>query len=142
MRTNKKAPFIPLILIFIFTNAFFAFFQNRLGKFNIDVDVAMIGNLILVAATLLSFLLYRKSLRSDKPQTFLKFIYGGMFLKMMICLIAALVYIVVYGQNVNKAALFVCMFLYFLYTFVEVSILLRLSKEQKNAQTGSTPRVS
>jgi len=60
-----------------------------------------------------------------------------MFLKMLICLIAAFAYIATFGKNVNKPAIFGCMFLYFLYTFVEVSILLRLSKEQKNAQTGS-----
>lgn len=142
MRVNKKPPFIPLVLIFIITNGLLILFQERLSKFDIDVDVAMIGNIILLVATFLSFLLYKKSLRSDRPQTFLKFIYGGMFLKMLICLIAAGIYIVVYGKDVNKAAVFICMFLYFLYTFVEVSILLRLSKEQKNAQTGSTPRVS
>jgi hypothetical protein len=142
MRANKKPPFIPLVLIFIITNGLLILFQERLSKFDINVNVALIGNTILLVATLLSFLLYRKSLRSDRPQTFLKYIYGGMFLKMMVCLIAAAIYIVAYGKEVNKAAVFICMFLYFLYTFVEVSILLRLSKEQKNAQTGSTPRVS
>ncbi|HKP31617.1 MAG TPA: hypothetical protein VJT83_02785 [Chitinophagaceae bacterium] len=141
MRANKK-PFFPLLLIFILTNSVLVFYQVRLRRIGIDVDVALIGNVILLVATLLSFLLYRKSMQSDKPQKFLKFIYGGMFLKMLICLIAAFVYIVVFGKDVNKPALFVCMFLYFLYTFVEVSILLRLSKEQKNAQTGSTPRIS
>lgn len=142
MRANKKPPFFPLVLIFIITTGLLIVFRVKLARLDIDVNVVLIGNIILLAATLLSFLLYKKSLRSDRPQTFLKFIYGGMFLKMLICLIAAFIYIVVYGKDVNKAALFVCMFLYFLYTFVEVSILLRLSKEQKNAQTGSTPRVS
>jgi len=139
---NRKSPVVPILLIFIIANGVFVAGKKLLAKYNVDQEVMIIGNAILLVATLLSFLLYKRSLRSDKPQAFLKFIYGGMFLKMLICLIAAFVYIAVFGKNVNKPALFGCMFLYFLYTFVEVSILLRLSKEQKNAQTGSTPRVS
>ena len=108
-----------------------------MSKFNADRDVLIIGNLILFIATLLSFFLYTRALKNDKPHKFLKYIYGGMFLKMLICLIATFIYIASVGQAVNKPAIFGCMFLYFVYTFVEVSILLRLSKQQKNAQTGS-----
>jgi len=104
---------------------------------NADADVLIIGNSILFIATLLSFFLYSRALKNNQPHKFLKYIYGGMFLKMLICLITAFIYIATFGKNVNKPAIFGCMFLYFIYTFVEVSILLRMSKEQKNAQTGS-----
>ena len=136
-RNRNRNSFLPIILLFVAFNALFITGQRWLAKFNADRDVLIIGNAILFIATLVSFFLYRKALKNNQPHKFLKYIYGGMFLKMLVCLIAAFVYIASLGKDVNKAGIFGCMFLYFLYTFVEVSILLRLSKEQKNAQTGS-----
>jgi hydrogenase-4 membrane subunit HyfE len=136
---RNRRTFFPIVVIYIAFSALFISGRNLLNRINADQDVLIIGNTILLIATLLSFFLYRRALKNDKPQQFLKFIYGGMFLKMLVCLIAAFIYIVSFGKEVNKPAIFGCMFLYFVYTFVEVSILLRLSKQQKNAQTGSAP---
>jgi len=135
---RSTRPYFSIILLFLIFNALFLTGRRWLEKMNTDADVLIIGNSILFAATLLSFFLYKRSLKNNKPHQFLKYIYGGMFLKMLICLAAAFIYIATFEKNVNKPAVFGCMFLYFLYTFVEVSILLRLSKEQKNAETGST----
>ena len=134
---RKPRPYFSIILLFLVFNAFFITGRRWLEKINTDADVLIIGNSVLFVATLLSFFLYNRSLKNNQPHKFLKYIYGGMFLKMLICLIGAFIYIATFEKNVNKPAIFGCMFLYFLYTFVEVSILLRLSKEQKNAQTGS-----
>lgn len=136
---RKRRSYISIILLFLVFNALFLTGRSWLKKMNADADVLIIGNTILFIATLLSFFLFSRALKNNQPHKFLKYIYGGMFLKMLICLIAAFTYIASFGKDVNKPAIFGCMFLYFLYTFVEVSILLRLSKEQKNAQTGSTP---
>jgi len=135
-RGNRR-PFFPVFAIYVAFSALFITGKNWMNRINVDRDVMIIGNTILLIATLFSFYLYRRALVNNKPHAFLKYIYGGMFLKMLICLIAAFIYIATYGQAVNKPAIFGCMFLYFVYTFVEVSILLRLSKQQKHAQTGS-----
>jgi hypothetical protein len=58
-------------------------------------------------------------------------IYGGMFAKMLICLFAALIYIMIAKKGVSKGAIFGCMFLYFVYTFVEISIIMKLSRKDK-----------
>ena len=135
---RKTRPYFSIILLFLGFSALFLLGREGLTRINTDADVLIIGNSILFVATLLSFFLYNRSLRNNQPHKFLRYIYSGMFLKMLICLIAAFIYIASFQKNVNKAAIFGCMFLYFLYTFVEVSILLRLSKDQKNAQTGSS----
>lgn len=106
--------------------------------YGIDVDVAIIGNVVLFVATLISFYLYHKALLNDRVAVFLRMIYSGMFIKMMICLFAAIIYISIAGKTTNKGAIFICMFLYFLYTFLEMTILMKLSKQQKNGQAGST----
>ena len=139
MTTNKRKPksYWPIFIIFLAFNALFIAGRNWLIELKAQTNVLIIGNCTLFIATLLSFFLYRRALMNNRPQAFLKYIYGGMFLKMLICLLVAFVYIASFGKDVNKPGLFGCMFLYFLYTFVEVSILLRLSKDQKNAQTRS-----
>jgi FtsH-binding integral membrane protein len=91
---------------------------------------------VLGLATIFSFSLYQRSLSNNSPQAFMRYIYSGMFIKMLICIFAAFIYIASV-DNVNKPAIFGCMFLYFVYTFIEVSILLRQSKQDKNVQTGS-----
>jgi FtsH-binding integral membrane protein len=137
INSKKRRPYLSIVLLYLAFNLLFLTGSKWLIKFNTATDVLIIGNSILFVATLLSFFLYSRALKNNKPHQFLKYIYGGMFLKMLICLIAAFIYIASFGKNVNKPAIFGCMFLYFLYTFVEVSILLRMSKEQKNGQTRS-----
>lgn len=137
--TNKsrQKPWVPIVLVYIISNGLIFFSKRWAPNAKIDTDVLMIGNTVLLIATLVSFVLYTRSLKHNQPQAFLRYIYSGMFIKMLICLFAAFIYIASVS-NVNKPALFGCMFLYFVYTFMEVSILLRLSKQQKDVQTGSS----
>jgi hypothetical protein len=137
LSNRKRKPFFSILLIWFAFTLMFSSGKGWLRKINADANILIYGNTILLLATLLSFFLYRRALKNDQPHKFLKYIYGGMFLKMLICLIAAFIYISTFQSEVNKPAIFGCMILYFVYTFVEVSILLRLSKEKKNAETGS-----
>lgn len=126
----------PIVLVYVISNAVIIVSKKWVDNARVDTDILIIGNTVLLIATLVSFYLYNRSLKNNQPQAFLRYIYSGMFLKMLICLFAAFIYIAS-TDNVNKPALFGCMFLYFVYTFMEVSILLRLSKQQKDVQTGS-----
>ncbi len=62
----------------------------------------------------------------------MRMVYGALFSKMMICLLAALVYIFQKRSAVDKLGLGICFVLYFVYTFAELSVLMQMSKEQKN----------
>lgn len=125
--------FLPLLFIFIIISAVSITGGSFLTRWRIEPDVVIIGNLILFIATAVSFYLYSQSLRNNRVQVILRKIYGGMFIKMFICLITALVYIMAEGKEVNKGGIFVCMFLYFVYSFLEISVLMKLSKQNKNA---------
>jgi hypothetical protein len=120
------------LLIFIVTNALFLTSQARFSQWDIDVNVLIIGNLVLFAATAISFFLFTRSLNSKNPQAVVRTVYGGVLSKMMICLIAVFIYVSIAGKGVNKAGVFGCMFLYLLYTTFEVITLMKLSKQKKN----------
>jgi hypothetical protein len=124
-------PFLPILLIFIVVTALLIVTPNLDSLWGMNRTIMIAGNLILFLATLISFQLYKKALQNNNVHAFLRMIYGGMFAKMLICLIAALVYIMIAKKNVSKGAIFGCMFLYFVYTFVEISIIMKLSRREK-----------
>ena len=124
--------FRPLVLIFVITNALFLTSRARLNLWDIDVDVLIIGNLVLFAATAVSFFLFTRQLNTKNPQAIVRTVYGGVLSKMMICLVAVFIYISIAGKGVNKGGVFGCMFLYVLYTTLEVVTLMKLSKQKKN----------
>ena len=124
---------VPILLIFIISNGFLLTTGKLATRWNVDTDVVIIGNLLLFLATVISFFFYYKALRNNNVQAFLRMIYGGMFLRMMICLFATFVYILIAGKAVNKGAIVTCLFFYLLYSFVEIALLLKQSKQRKNA---------
>jgi hypothetical protein len=131
--TTKKSgrAFLPILLIFLAVNALLIVTPSLKFLWNMDRDVMLVGNLILFVSTFISFQLYRRSLSNNNVHAFLRMIYGGMFAKMIICLIAAVAYIMAVKKDVSKGAVFGCMFLYFVYTFVEISIIMKLSRKEK-----------
>ena len=87
--TNKPVSraFRPLLLIFIITNVLFLTSRARLTQWDVNVDVLIIGNLIVFAASAVSFYLFTRSLHSKNPQAVVRTVYSGVVSKMMICLV-------------------------------------------------------
>ncbi|MGZ3846983.1 MAG: hypothetical protein ACXVBH_13045 [Flavisolibacter sp.] len=133
MGKNRLRGFMPVILVFIVLNAFFLAGRTMLQRWNLDQDVAIIGNALLFVITLISFLLAQRGLKNPNPYAFVRSIYGSVMLKLFVCIIAAFIYISMYKTKLNKPALFMCMGLYLAYTFLEVASLTKLLKHKKNA---------
>lgn len=124
--------FTPLLLIFIITNALFLSSRPLLNGWGLSVNVLLAGNVILFLATALSFYLYTRSMQSKNAQAVVRTVYSGVLAKMMICLVAVFIYISIAGKGVNKGGVIGCMVLYLLYTFTEVTILMKLSKQKQH----------
>jgi hypothetical protein len=125
--------FRPAVLVFILLTSVFIWAGNFLIRKGFDQDILIIGNLFLFVITAISFLLMSNGLKTKSTAVFLRGVYGGIMLKLFSCIIAAFIYIMTYKKDVNKPALFLCMGLYIIYTFVEVKALMKLSAAQKNA---------
>jgi hypothetical protein len=133
MGNNKLKGFMPVILVMILLNGFFSMGRSWLQQKNIDADVLIVGNTLLFVITLISFLLAQKGLSNSNPHAFVRSVYMSVMLKLFVCIIAAFVYISIYKSNLNRPALFGCMGLYLVYTFLEVSTLMKMLKQKKNA---------
>lgn len=131
-RANLKH-LLPLILVFVFLNTIFITSRSWLVKKGIDQEVIIAGNLVLFIISLVAFVITFRSLRSANHHAFTRAMYGSFIVKLFAVAIAAFIYILVAGKELNKPALYVCMGLYLLYTFLEVNALLRVLKQKKNA---------
>ena len=130
---SKFLPWRPIFILFIILNAFFITGKSWLAKNGINDEVLIVGNLVLLIATALSFRISQRSIHSVNKNDSVRSLYGSFMIKFFICIIAAFVYIMVARKNINKPSLFICMGLYLVYTFIEVSALTKMLKEKKNA---------
>lgn len=133
MRRNNLGPFIPVILFFVLSNALVVLFRSRWEAWNVSQDVLIYGNVFLFVLTFVSFLIARKGLFHQNPHAFTRSVMGSIMVKMFLAAAAAFAYISVNGKGLNKAALFICMGLYLVYTFMEVSALTRLLRQKPHA---------
>ena len=133
MKQNKLAPLRPILILFVFLTAFIFSARSMRIKRNVDPDVLIIGNLLLVMVTLLSYLLLYRGVQSVNPHAFVRAMYLSFIIKFFIIVVAAALYILIAKSNVNKAGLIICLFLYLVYTFMEVSVLTKMMKQKKNA---------
>jgi len=129
---KKSRVFLPILLVFIFFNAFFIGFKDFLEKQGFDQEVLIISNLLLFTVSAIGFLLQRRGLKATNPHAFVRSVYLSMILKLLLCMIAVVIYISYVGNNVNKPSLFLSMGLYLLYTTIEVIALMKSAKN-KNA---------
>lgn len=124
--------FIPLLGLCILVTSCANIFRSFLEENGIDIDVLVIGNMILFVVSLLSLYFHIKGFLHKNVQVFLRSAYGSLMIKMFGLAAVAAVYILLMKKEVNKPALFICMGLYILYTALELKQVFVLLKEKKN----------
>jgi hypothetical protein len=122
----------------VIINALLITGKSFLLRIGANQEVLLYGNLFIGLISLVSFLISQKGIRNPNANGFIRGMYGGIMLKLFACIILAFAYIASVGKEVNKPALFICMGLYLIYSFVEVSVLTKLLKLKPDAQEGST----
>jgi len=121
--------FLPIGVVFVIFSLFFVAGRLLLEQGRVDYRVLLGGNILLFGVTAVSCYLYTKALRNNNPHAFVRMMYGSLLIKMVACLVATLIYAWVAGPGVNKIAIFGCFGLYVVYTWLEVKILMQLSKK-------------
>ena len=133
MNKNTLRVWRSLLAVFLLVAGLSLLLWDRLSEKDIDWRVLFSGNLLIAAVTFAAFGLTSRSLRSPKPQAFVRAMYGGFIIKFFVLALAAFVYIMVAKKGVNKIGLGSCAVLYILYTAIEIRGLMQLLKERKHA---------
>lgn len=131
MGTGRKTV-LPLLFLFIFLSALFISSTTFFEKHGIDRDVLIIANIILFVCNLASILLLQRSLKNSNPNAFVRAMMGSTVIKLLVIAISFAAYAFAVKRNINKPAVYISIFLYFIYLGIEVAIVLKLNK-QKNA---------
>ena len=125
---------LPLVGLFIIISFATLIFRESLYQQGFDWQVLMGGNVFLYIATTISLHLLREGMVAITTSAFLTRVYGSILLKLFGCAIAAFAYIFITRSNLNKPAFFTLMGLYLVYTFVEMRILMKHIKQQKDVR--------
>ena len=120
-------------IFFILVNAGAVLFRDKLESYGFDLILVIIGNLFLFFVSGFSFMLMVKGLAAKNNTTFLRMFYSSFIFKFILVAIAAFIYIMYANKEVNKPGIFLCLGLYLIYTVIEVSVLMKVSKERTNA---------
>jgi hypothetical protein len=125
---------IPLVVVFLISAALILIFKDFLATRGLDWQVLSGGNLFIYLITVVSMHMLSKGLNAANTNAFLRNAYGGIMFKLFGCAAAAFVYILASGDNINRSSLFVCMFLYLVYTAIELSVIMKQSNAKKNVK--------
>lgn len=128
MQKSRKT-FLPLAVLFIFLNTAFLLLPSFFERYGIDRDVLIVANTLLFLSNFIVFLLQRKALKNTNPNVFIRSVMAGTMIKMVIIAGAFIGYVVWAGKAINKPAVYISIFLYFLYLAVEVIMAMKMNKQ-------------
>jgi tellurite resistance protein TehA-like permease len=123
--------FLPILAFSLIVSILLLAGARALRDRNIDDHILLAGNILLFAVTAISYFIHLRSIRTPNPHAFVRTVYGSLIVKMVACMVAALLYGYT-TKSVNKNAIFGCFILYVVYTFLEVKILLKFLKKSPN----------
>ena len=129
---KRRKPFLPLVLLFIILNSFFLVMPAFFERYGVDRNVLIAANALFFLSNFIVFLLQRRALKNANPNVFVRSVMAGTMIKMVIIAGAFIAYVIFAGKAINKPAVYISIFLYFLYLAVEVAIVMKMNK-QKNA---------
>src|SRR5687767_12744999 len=131
---NKQSirNFFPAIMFFLVLNSGFLIMMKRLEGWGFDYTVLVFGNLMIFGISFLSYWMAVKGLTTKNNHAFFRWVYGSIMIKLFLLAGVAFVYIMMNKKEINKPSLFFCMGLYIIYTFIEVSALMKVNKQKIN----------
>lgn len=126
---NGLKLFLPSFFLFLLLNGLFMLFQRMLNAYGFSVQVLLWGNVFLFGLSIISFLLQKKAAKSTSPQLVIRYFYISFLVKLILVAAMALIYAKT-AARVNKMSVIACMVFYMLYTFIEISMLLKAGKQK------------
>jgi len=122
----KRQFIIVILVIFILLSIVFYVMRSYAPAYSyIALET---GNMIMAALSLSSFFIVKKQI-DNRPQAFVHGVYGASFLKLMVCMISILVYVLLNRSHIHKPSVFVLFGIYAVYTIAETLLLSKLAKE-------------
>lgn len=124
----NKSFLIATVVIFFVLSAVFYSMKTYAPEFRFNV--LMTGNVIMAVLSVLTYFIVKKT-ASEKPEAFVRGVYGATFLKLMVCIVSIVLYAILNKKDIHKPSLFVLFGIYAVYTAVETWLLSKMVREIK-----------
>lgn len=86
-----------------------------------------IANYVMAGLTLAVFALMNKQI-DNRPNAFVRGVYSGSLLRLMVCMVGILVYVVLNKSKIHKPSVFIMFGIYAVYSATETAMLSRTAK--------------
>ncbi len=124
MFTIQKLPLLVLILFLLLEPPIEALCRHEPRLDHIAITAA---NIIMALLSLAAWAMLRKNV-GERPQAFVRGVYGATMLRLFVCLIGITTYALMNRGHLYKPTLFVIFGIYIVYTAVETAVFSRTAK--------------
>jgi ABC-type transport system involved in multi-copper enzyme maturation permease subunit len=122
---NPRLPLILILLCGVIAAIVWLLWQNNHA---FDLTALMAANIIMLALSLAAWAMLRKSV-AERPQAFVRGVYGATMLRLFVCLIGIMTYALMIRAHLHKPTLFVMFGIYMAYTIIETAAFSRTAKK-------------
>lgn len=116
---------IVIVMIFVVLSAVFYALKTYAPDFHFVALEA--GNIIMSVLSLSSYFIVKNQMNGN-PQAFVRGVYSASFMKLMVCMISILVYVLLNRAHIHKPSVFVLFGIYAIYTITETWLLSKIVK--------------
>ncbi len=126
----KKGFLIAMLVIFAVLTAIFVAVHKLYPQFH---TVALhSANVLMLALSFVAYLLINKKI-DNRPHAFVQGVYSASLLKLMVCMMAMLIYIFINRNTLHKPTIFVLMGIYAVYSAVETILVSGTARKKQPA---------
>lgn len=125
MMNHSKLPFLLTVILLVVAGLCYGLTRME-PRF--DLTTLLCADLLMYLLSMIAWALLRKSI-AERPQAFVRGVYGATLLRLFVCLIAVLVYAMVNRDSVYKPTFFVLFGIYIVYSLTETLIFSQVAKK-------------
>lgn len=123
----RKQFIISIVTIFVLHTAVFLGLKHYFPMFQFYALEA--GNVIMAGLSGITYLLVNKQM-DGRPQAFVRGVSSASFLKLMVCMISILVYVLLNRTTIHKPTVYCLFGIYAVYTTIETMLLTKLVRDK------------
>lgn len=129
---NQRGLFRPILYIFAGISLLLVIGSRLIPPHKFDFRVLLVGNGVLFLATAASLYICGRGLNDKSMHQFTKMLTRAMLMKMGVCLVSVVIWFFIDPHSIEPVSMLSFFVIYFVYTFTEVALLMRLIREKKN----------
>ncbi len=124
----RKKYLLSILSVFVVLSIVFCTMRFYMNIPYAHFAVLETGNTIMALLALVTYTMIMKQ-KEKSPQAFVRGVSAASFLKLMVCMVSILIYILVNRSDVHKPTVFMLFGIYAVYTIIETWLLSKSARE-------------